>query len=450
MRVFALFFVLLAAYAATLGIRAAPGQRYDDDEAHHLLAAESIVSDGDADLSDQYGSRAFSRFYRGVLRPDALPVDGRLHEPQGVGVAVLVAPAYALGGARGAEWLMAVLCALAFTLAALLARRIVPEPWASGGAALVGLSAPVLAAATTVGTGPPAALLLAVACLCALRCREHPQRRFALGGAAAVAALPWLGPALVVPALPVAFALVSWTRRRRRALGLVAAEAMLASLIVYVTVNERLYDGVSPVAARLGPVPSFPGDYVDRLPNLIATWLDRAEGLLRWAPALALGFYAGWLLYRSRRAQLARVTAERGAAEAAAALLLAVCAAQLLVVTFWWSGLRGDWFPGAHFVPALPAAAALVAWGLRHVSRVVAVLLAALTLAGSAWLVGAARGSGWLAAHTEAPWGPVARVFPDFVAEPRWAAAVTVAVVAFLAALAVREWRARRALGAAA
>jgi hypothetical protein len=217
-----------------------------------------------------------------------------------------------------------------------------------------------------------------------------------------------------------------------------------------VTVDERLYGGVSPVAARLGPRPDFPGAYVDRLPNLIATWLDRAEGLLRWAPALALGFYAGWLLYRSRRAQLARVAPERGAAEAAAALLLAVCSAQLLVVTFWWSGLRGAWFPGAHYVPALPAAAALVAWGLRHVPRLVAALLAALTLAGSAWLLGAASDGGWLGAHTDAPWGPVARVFPDFVAEPRWAAAVTVAVVALLGALAVREWRSRRALGAAA
>jgi len=449
-RLAVLFLVLLAAYAATLGIAAAPGQPYDDDEAHHLLAAESIVSDGDTDLSDEYRTRAYAPFHRGVLRPDAHPLNGRLHEPQGLGVAALVAPAYAVGGARGAEWLMAVLCALAITLGALLARRIVPEPWASGGAALVGLSAPVLGAATTVGTGPPAAVLLAAGCLCALRCREHPRRRFALGGAAALAAVPWLGPALVVPALPVAFALVTWTRRRRRALGLVAAEAMIASLIVYVTVDERLYGGLSPVAARLGPRPEFPGAYIDRLPNLIATWLDRAEGLLRWAPALALGFYAGWLLYRSRRAQLARVAPERQAAEAAATLLLAVCAAQLLVVTFWWSGLRGAWFPGAHYVPALPAAAALVAWGLRHVPRVVAALLAGLTLAGSAWLVGAARSSGWLAAHTKAPWGPVARVFPDFVAEPRWAAAVTVAVVAFLAALAVREWRSRRALGAAA
>jgi hypothetical protein len=448
-RLAALFALLAAVYAGTLGIRASPAERYTDDEAHHLLAAESLVSDGDADLTDEYRSRAYAPFHRGALRPDGRAVGGALHEPQGLGVALLVAPAYALGGARAATCEMAAIAALAFVLAALLARRIVPEPWASGGAALAGLSPPALGVATTVAAGLPAGALLAFAALCALACRERPRAGPALGGAAALAVLPWLSPALIVPAAPVACALVVWTRRRRRVLGLSAGELMLASLIVYATVSERLYGGLSAAAARVGPAPDFPGAYVDRLPNLVAVWLDRGEGLLRWAPVLALGFYAGWLLYRSRRTQLARVAPERAAAESAAALLLSVCVAQLLVATFWWAGLRGPWSPGAHYAPALPAAAALVAWGLRHVPRVLAALLAALTLAASAWVVSAADSAGWLHARTDAPWGPLAAVFPDFSAEPRWAAVVTVAVALFLGALALREWRARRALGAA-
>jgi hypothetical protein len=44
----------------------------------------------------------------------------------------------------------------------------------------------------------------------------------------------------------------------------------------------------------------------------------------------------------------------------------------------------------------------------------------------------------------------LARVFPDFAAEPRWAALVTVAVALLLGALALREWRSRRTLSAAA
>src|ERR671928_2120217 len=65
---------------ATLGTPASPGQPYADDEAHHLVAAESIVSDGDTDLSDEYRARAYAPFHRGVLRPSARPLNGRLHE----------------------------------------------------------------------------------------------------------------------------------------------------------------------------------------------------------------------------------------------------------------------------------------------------------------------------------------------------------------------------------
>jgi hypothetical protein len=306
-----------------------------------------------------------------------------------------------------------------------------------------------VAAATTVSPGPVGGALLAGAALCALAVRERPRRRAACGGAVALALAPWLSAALIAAALPVAVALVLWTRRRRPGLGMVAAELMLASLIFYGTVNERLYGGLTPAAARLGPRPELPLGYVDRLPNLIAVWLDRWDGLLRWAPALALGFFAAWLLYRSRRQRLARVAPERAEAEACAALALGVCAGQLVMATFWWAGLHGPWFPGAHLVPALPAAGALTAWGLRHAPRALGAVLGALTLGATAWLLVELRGGrlgGWLDARTDAPWGPLVRAFPDFEAAPAWAAVVSVAIALVLGALAAREWRASRAL----
>src|SRR3954453_1222003 len=55
----ALWLVLFAVYAATLGLHAGASQRYSRDEAHVLLVAESIVSDGDVDLSDEYHSHAW-------------------------------------------------------------------------------------------------------------------------------------------------------------------------------------------------------------------------------------------------------------------------------------------------------------------------------------------------------------------------------------------------------
>ena len=38
---------------------------YGGDEPHHLLAAESIVSDRDVDLADEYGARAYARLVPG-------------------------------------------------------------------------------------------------------------------------------------------------------------------------------------------------------------------------------------------------------------------------------------------------------------------------------------------------------------------------------------------------
>ncbi len=98
------------------------------------------MSDRDVDLTDEYAERAYAGWYPGELKTDGRVVDGRLVEPHGVGFALLIAPAYAIGGARAVQWQMLALLALAFVLAAALARRMVPEPWATVGVGLVGLS----------------------------------------------------------------------------------------------------------------------------------------------------------------------------------------------------------------------------------------------------------------------------------------------------------------------
>src|SRR3954471_17365154 len=183
MRLVALFLILLAAYAATIDVPARPGLDYAGSEPHHLLAAESIVSDHDVDLANQYRERAYASWYPHELRTDGREVGGRLVEPHGIGFAALIAPAYALGGPRAVEAEMAILLALAFVLAALLARRMVPEPWASAGVAACGLSPPALAASTTITPAVAAAPVLAGAALCALAVREKPRRRYVVIGA---------------------------------------------------------------------------------------------------------------------------------------------------------------------------------------------------------------------------------------------------------------------------
>ena len=50
-------------YAATIGLDAFGSSEYAGHEPHHLLAAESIVRDGDLDVRDEYSQRAYGDFY---------------------------------------------------------------------------------------------------------------------------------------------------------------------------------------------------------------------------------------------------------------------------------------------------------------------------------------------------------------------------------------------------
>jgi hypothetical protein len=331
-------------------------------------------------------------------------------------------------------------------LAAMVARRIVPEPWASAGAGLAGLSPPAVGLATTIAPEMVGGTLIAGAMACALAVRERPRLSASAGGATLLAALPWLSPMLLFGGVPVAVALVSWARHgRRRAGSLVPVEILLGTLVFYGSLNDALYGGLTPDATSLARGEPL----TDRLPRLVGMWLDRDGGLLRWAPVLALAFWAAWLLWRSRRDGLSRALPARRDAEAAAGLALAVCGAQVVAVVLAVRGFDGPGFPGTTFAAALPAAGALCGWGLLR-ARVVGALLGALTLAGTVWLLIDVHGSSW-DTPPDAPWGPLAGVFPRWDTGSAWEVVVTIAVGVGFLALLLHEWRAgRRAVTPAA
>src|SRR5918995_2445612 len=149
-RTLALWLLLFAAYAATLGLNAFGSSDYGGDEPHYLLAAESIVQDGAVDVLDEYAARAYADFYPYELRRHGRTTEGRLNEPHGVGLPLLIAPAYAIGGAKGVELFLAAIAALAVALGYTLALRAAPDPWALGAALSVGLSPPFVAYGSAV------------------------------------------------------------------------------------------------------------------------------------------------------------------------------------------------------------------------------------------------------------------------------------------------------------
>jgi hypothetical protein len=448
-RALAIWLLLFAVYAAALGLDAAPGERWSLREGHELLTAESITTDRDVDLRDEYAERAWTRYDGPPLTPTAKLVGGRLVEPQGIGFPLLIAPAYGLGGTTLVQLWLAALTALGFVFAAAIARRVVPEPWATWTAIVAGLSPPVVAAATRISPEPAAGTFLAAAVLAALLVREQPRPRFTLSCAAAIAVLPWLAVSLVPVAAGCAAALARWLRRRRRGFAaFTAMEVVLFSGVLFVTLTDRLFGGLTPYAPSLAPGGALGADslreVLQRWPRLVGWWLDRDAGMIRWAPVAALGFVGLWLLWRSRRDRLALAIPDQVHVDVVAGFLAALCATQLIVVSFLAPALHGAWAPARLLLPVVPVGAALAGWGLRHAPRVGGAL-AAVTLGATAWmLVGLRLGDGGLQPVSgPVPWGGLERILPVFGLPVQRGEAVLLALAGVaLAALAAREWRA--------
>ncbi|HEV2813811.1 MAG TPA: hypothetical protein VGW10_11225, partial [Solirubrobacteraceae bacterium] len=246
-----------------------------------LLIVESIVSDSDVDLRDDYRAQEYAAWIDTELQPVAGLTEERLHEPPGVGLALLLAAPYAVGGPVAAELFVAALLALAFAAAAALARRLVPDPWATGAAVTAGLSAPALGWSTTIASEPVAAAAVAGAALYTLRVRDEPTFRRATTAALLIAVLPWLSVKYLPLAVVCAAALARWLRRRRRGLTAFAAlEVVLVPAVMLITVNERLYGGLTPYAAVPGDATgaSSAGDYAARAERLLTLWVDPQWG----------------------------------------------------------------------------------------------------------------------------------------------------------------------------
>ena len=81
-------------------------------------------------------------------------------------------------------------------------------------------------------------------------------------------------------------------------------------MALYVAINEAIYSGPTPYAAddagETATDAAFPGGYLERAYRLVALFIDRGYGLLRWAPVFLLAFAGLWWLWRSRRDRLAR------------------------------------------------------------------------------------------------------------------------------------------------
>ncbi|MPZ15727.1 MAG: hypothetical protein GEU73_15120, partial [Chloroflexi bacterium] len=194
---FAAGVALLLGVLFQLGVplRGSFGANVTGDEPFYLLTTESLLSDGDFDLTNQYATEAYRRFFDGdgPLWYQSVPTgDGRLLSPHNIGLSVLVLPAYAVGGVAWVKAFLALLGGLTAGWTYLLCRRALAGRRGSLLAVLLlGISAPFFVYTSQIYPEMPAALLTTIVVWLNLGPRGSIRR--GVGVAAVLAVLMWLG-----------------------------------------------------------------------------------------------------------------------------------------------------------------------------------------------------------------------------------------------------------------
>jgi hypothetical protein len=362
MRGGALFAAAFAFYAL-LGARIPGPAGPQGDEPHYLVMAQSLLSDGDLDLRDEFARREYAPFFAGTLQPHTSPRSpaGRLYSVHTPGLAALLLPAYALGGYTGARLFMSALAALTAVLVHRLVRDASVHPAAAAGAwAIFALTPPFAFYAVALYPEVPAALATAAFLLLS---RRDPGPVGAMVAGLVAAGLPWLHPRL----LPLAALGLGLTLARRCPWAArVVAMATFAASVALLLLFFRSHYGLASITAAYGA--GFSADVSPaRAPwGAAGLFFDRQFGLLSVAPVFVLALAGGAALCRWRPGDALRSALFGGATLLAGASF-----------SMWWGGAC----PPARFVvPALPALALALAPALRA-RRDAAAALAGIGLA---------------------------------------------------------------------
>lgn len=354
------------------------------DEPHYLVITQSLLRDHDLRIENNHREDQYLEYFDGALRPDFMRrgTDGQIYSIHAPGVAVLVAPAFALAGYPGAVAVVILAMSLALALvwrAAYLLTGSAAAAWAGWFA--VATSAPIalhgfMIYPDTVGAAAVMCGVLALVWLDVAPGRIRAPTTWA-GIGVALAWLPWLHTrfALVAGVLGLAIALRLARRPGGRAslsAFFAAPAAAAAAWFAYFWSIYGTPDPSAPYGARLeGGLTFIPAG----LAGLLA---DQQFGLAANAPVLLVALAAFLPLLRQRR----RLGLE----------LMAVIVPYLLTVAtypMWWGGYS----PPARFaVVVLPILALpLATWwaagtrATRGVITTLAIVSAAITF-GLVWV----------------------------------------------------------------
>lgn len=338
----------LAAAVVVLGTAAwsLAGVAMTGDAPHYLTATQSLVHDGDLDLRNDYDERTHRAFYGGRLEPRHTNVSpwGEEYPFHGLGVSVLVAPAYAWFGASGATASLVVTMsagAWIVWLTVLRRTRNAPAAWFAWAALVV--SAPyALHAAAIYPDGPAAVALAGTVWLLVRLDDDAPVGLLTLAAAGAgLAALPWLHVRLAVPAGVFGAAALYAIGRRQPDAWTRASWFLMVPIIScagWLAAAYVMFGTWNPAAATLQR--TAPNAWSAAPGGLLGLLSDQEFGLIAAAPV----FLA---------APLAMRAAWRHARVLAAAFVL--CAALVMVMSSLWVWWGGDSAPARFLTVLMPA-----------------------------------------------------------------------------------------------
>lgn len=350
---------LLVLLYSTVTLWTAQVQSLTGDEPHYLLAARSLVRDGDADLGNDYEQQLYREFYPSDRLRRALPGSEPALDPHDVpglagerrpvhqlGASLLLLPGYLLAGRAGALAVAVLIGTLAGLVAWRLAAALNEQRGAWYGGWMVVLLSPLVAFCGSLHAEPAAALAIGWLGLLAVRDRVTP--RDSVLAVVAAGGLAWLH----VKFVPAAALLVVWLaldgRRRQEAGWWWPAAGLAVGLVSQLALFAHWFGSWSPSAAQLRGGGKFPGAFSGSpwtgVPGLL---VDQQDGLLVTWPAAGLAVPGFLLLWRDRRARR----------------LLAVIGLHfLLIATYrlWRSGFAPA---GRQLLPVVPLLAPFVGAG---------------------------------------------------------------------------------------
>ena len=354
--------IAITLFAATVTVAGVGAQKLtgtslfpSGDEPHYLVIAQSLWRDGDLKIKNNHDRGDYREYYPGDLEPHYLTrgKDAEIYSIHPIGLAVILAPVYALAGYAGSVWFLIALGALALALAWRWTVSMLNAPGAATfGWAVIALSAPFTFNTFTVY--PEIAAAFAVMVAYSTAATTDTRRSSALPWIAigvAIASLPWLStkyaPMSAALLLVVSLRFVNLrkieaaTFLRNTKLWVVIAIYAI-SLVAWFAFFKIIWDDWSPTAPY-GSQRETSLQYL-RLgaPGLL---FDQEYGVLAYAPAYILA--ATGLVHMWR----ARGDLRRQAIE----IVFIFSALLMLVGAFhiWWGGSAAPARPIASALPLL-------------------------------------------------------------------------------------------------